>query len=154
MNGIGQGDPLSMLLYILYNADLLETPDNPQSEDAIGYVDDIALIAIGADLTESTNHLQTIMTKDGGGLDWSIKHNSRFEVNKSAIMHFTKKTIQDPNDTSRHIPIPNPDLILEGQVVKQVYSYKYLGILINSQLNWKEQAQRATANATKWILQY
>ena len=26
-NGIGQGDPLSMLLYILYNADLLEIPD-------------------------------------------------------------------------------------------------------------------------------
>ena len=58
-----------MLLYILYNTDLLETPDNLQSEDAIGYIDDITLIAIGADLTESTNHLQSIMTKDGGGLE-------------------------------------------------------------------------------------
>ena len=27
-NAIGQGDPLSMLLYIIYNADLLELPDN------------------------------------------------------------------------------------------------------------------------------
>ena len=46
-NGIGQGDPLSMLLYILYNADLLEIPDDDQTEDAIGYVDDIALLAVG-----------------------------------------------------------------------------------------------------------
>ena len=33
-------------------------------------------------------------------------------------------------------------------------SYKYLGIIINTFLNCKEQAQRATTNATKWILQY
>src|SRR6202522_1833535 len=35
-NGIGQGDPISMLLYIIYNADLLELPDNPNAEDSIG----------------------------------------------------------------------------------------------------------------------
>ena len=54
-NGIGQGDPLSMLLYTLYNTDLLDLPDNQEAEDAIGYVDDIALIAVGDDLTETTN---------------------------------------------------------------------------------------------------
>jgi ribonuclease HI len=32
--------------------------------------------------------------------------------------------------------------------------YKYLGVLIDSQLRWNEQAQRATANATKWTLQF
>ena len=143
-----------MLLYTLYNADLLEIPDNPEAEDAIGYVNDLAMIAIGTDLTETTTRLRNIMTKEDRGLDWSLKHNSKFEVNKSAIMHFTRKTTQDPNDNGRRIPIPNPDLILEGQTVKQVQTYKYLGIIINTHLNWKEQAQRATANATKWILQY
>ena len=39
-----------MLLYILYNTDMLDIPDNPQEEDAIGYVDDIALIATGTGL--------------------------------------------------------------------------------------------------------
>src|SRR5438309_1460015 len=28
LNGIGQGDPLSMILYIIYNADLLDIPGN------------------------------------------------------------------------------------------------------------------------------
>ena len=47
-----------------------------------------------------------------------------------------------------------PILTLEGLAVKQTECYKYLGIQIDSQLRWKEQAQRATANATKWIMQY
>ena len=67
-NGIGQGDPLSMLLYILYNADLLELPDHPTDEDAIGYVDNIALIATGNNFTETNNWLKDMMTKVDGGL--------------------------------------------------------------------------------------
>jgi hypothetical protein len=82
-NGIGQGDPLSMLLYILYNADLLEIADDELNEDAIGYVDDIALIASGEDFEDSTNRLKQLMTKDDGGLKWSEEHNSKFEVSKS-----------------------------------------------------------------------
>jgi hypothetical protein len=94
LNGIGQGDPLSMLLYILYNADLLDLPDNPLAEDAIGYVDDIALLSIGTDFEETTQRLKDMMTKRDGGLHWSISHNSKFEVTKSVIVHFTRKQFQ------------------------------------------------------------
>jgi hypothetical protein len=38
-NGIGQGNPLSMILYILFNADLLELAWAPV-EDALGFVND------------------------------------------------------------------------------------------------------------------
>jgi hypothetical protein len=154
VNGIGQGDPLSMLLYILYNADLLDLPDNPMAEDTIGYVDDIALLATGTDFEESTKRLKDMMTKQDGGLHWSISHNSRFEVTKSAIIHFTRRTIPDPENNNGRIPLPRPTLTLNQQNVQEVTSYKYLGIQLDSQLRWKEQAQRATANATKWILQF
>ena len=46
-----------MLLYIIYNADLLEIPDDENQEDAIGYVDDIALIATGNSFEETTTKL-------------------------------------------------------------------------------------------------
>ena len=153
-NGIGQGDPLSMLLYILYNADLLELPDDTLKEDAIGYVDDIALIATGSDFTETNHRLAEMMMKDEGGLQWSRDHNSRFEVTKSAVLHLSKKTIPDPDEAGGRIPLPRPALTLEQQIVHEVESFKYLGIVIDANLSWKEQAQRATANATKWILQY
>ena len=90
-----------MLLYIIYNADLLDLPDNPKTEDAIRYVDDIALVATGEDLHQTTQQLEHIMTRNKGGLDWSRTHNSRFKVNKLAIAHFSKKSIQDPDNNNR-----------------------------------------------------
>jgi hypothetical protein len=39
-NGIGQGNPLSMILYILYNTDLLKILALLQNKDSVGYVDD------------------------------------------------------------------------------------------------------------------
>ena len=43
-NGIGQGDPLSMVLYILFNADLLKWLALLDDEDSIGYVDNAMAI--------------------------------------------------------------------------------------------------------------
>ncbi|TFK18719.1 hypothetical protein FA15DRAFT_558371, partial [Coprinopsis marcescibilis] len=62
-NGIGQGCPLSMLIYILYNADLLNIPRNPQKEDAVGYVDDAILIAVGDTFQDTVNTLQDMMER-------------------------------------------------------------------------------------------
>ena len=46
MNGIGQGDPLSMILYIIYNSDLVRTAKGRQ-ELTLAFVDDTAFLAIG-----------------------------------------------------------------------------------------------------------
>ena len=143
-----------MLLYIIYNADLLNLPDNPLTEDAIGYVDDIALMATGSNFEETTNHLKEIMVKEDGGLQWSIQHNSCFKVTKSAILHFTRKTSLNPESDNGCIPLHRPTLVLENQVVQEVEVYKYLGIQVDTHLRWREQAQRAMANTTKWILQF
>jgi hypothetical protein len=95
-----------------------------------------------------------MMTKDDGGLQWSKEHNSKFEVSKSVVLHATRKTQQDPEDDNKRIPLERPPLTIEGQCIQEVSSFKYLGVQVDAQLSWKEQAQRAAANATKWILQY
>ncbi|KIK11018.1 hypothetical protein PISMIDRAFT_84998, partial [Pisolithus microcarpus 441] len=47
-NGIGQGDPISMFLYVVYSADLAEVPDpSNKKELALAFVDDTVLVAIG-----------------------------------------------------------------------------------------------------------
>ncbi|KIJ04285.1 hypothetical protein PAXINDRAFT_22768, partial [Paxillus involutus ATCC 200175] len=47
-NGIGQGDPLSMILYIIYNSDLVEIAKTIKGrERTLAFVDDAALIAVG-----------------------------------------------------------------------------------------------------------
>jgi len=138
---------------ILYNADLLEIIGNDE-EDALRYVDDIALVAVGNDLDETTKKLKRMMTKEDGSIQWSREHNSKFEVSKSVILHATRKTQPDPEDPRGRIPLDKPLLVIEGQQIREVGNFKYLGVQINTQLNWKEQAQRVTANATSWIMQY
>ena len=145
--------PPLLILYLFYNTDILETPINQVSEDAIGYVNNVAMITIGNNLTETTTRLKSIMTRNKEGLEWSRSHNSKFEVNKSTIIHFSRKTILDPANNTR-ILLPRSKLVLEGQTVKETKNYKYLGIIIDNQLTWKEQTQRLTANTTSWILQF
>ena len=94
------------------------------------------------------------MTREDGGEEWSITHNSRFEVIKSAISHYTRRTEPNPDSENSRIPLTRLALILGNQTVQEVKCYKYLNIQIDLQLKWKEQAQRALSNATKWILQF
>jgi hypothetical protein len=143
-----------MILYIIYNADLLELIGNKEYEDAIGYVDNVALLAIGDDFEETTMRLRTMMEKQEGGLQWSVTHNSRFEISKSAVLHLARKTVVDPDDNRNRIPLVKPLLLVDGQDIKEVQSYKYIGVQIDTQLRWKEQQQRAISNATKWLLLY
>jgi ribonuclease HI len=145
-NGIGQGDPISMLLYILYNADLLEALQR-LDEDAVGYVDDALVIATAKTLKGTTRALKNFMEKRNGGFDWARDHNSKFEISKIAVMHCQPRA-RKPNDR------PNPALRLRGRIIKEVDSYKYLGVHIDSQLRWRIQENGAIAKATSYILMF
>ena len=65
-----------MVLYILFNADLLEWLALLDDEDSIGYVNDAMVIAFGEDFHETTAMLEYMMTRIDGGLAWSLAHNS------------------------------------------------------------------------------
>lgn len=152
-NGIGQGCPLSMIIYIIYNADLLKIPNGPK-EDAIGYVDDASMMAVGNSFSENNNTITLMMEHANGGLQWSHDHNSRFAVPKLAVMHMSTKTITDNNGNRSKLRESAPDLIIGGQIVKKVQEYKYLGIIVNAELKWKSQTMRAVEKATKWVMMY
>jgi hypothetical protein len=53
-NGIGQGNSFSTVLYLLFNADLLEWLALLNVKDSIGYVDNAIAIAFGEDFYETT----------------------------------------------------------------------------------------------------
>jgi len=153
-NGIGQGDPLSMILYILYNADLLEMLVLLNKEDSIGYVDDAIAIATGDDFYESTQTLAHAMTREDGGLAWSLSHNSRFEISKLTVLHASQRMQPDPANPRKRIPLDRPPLRIRDKTIKEVESFKYLGVHVDSQLRWSVQAHKGVANATQWIMQF
>jgi len=148
-NGIGQGDPLLMILYIIYNADLIEIAEGNQ-EESLGYVDDAIVIAEGENFHDTTSKIEDIMNRQGGAFDWSLQHNSNFEISKLAIMHAAQKRRKN----KRTVRLPCPVLKLHGTEIKEVNSYKYLGIHVDYELCWDIQSQNCTTHATKYLLAY
>src|SRR6266481_5287310 len=100
-NGIGQGNPLSMILYLFYNADLLDVVKGPD-EKVLGYANDIALVATAKSFTQAHLKLKSMMLRRDGALGWSKSHNSKFETTKSVLTDFSwSKTVNHPSLTLR-----------------------------------------------------
>ena len=87
-NGIGQGDPLSMILYLFYNADILDIAHG-RDELVLGYVDDIALLAAAKTPKQAHMAISDMVTWPGRALDWLTQHNSMFEASKSVLIDFS-----------------------------------------------------------------
>ena len=79
--------------------------------------------------------LKSFMERREGALDWVKDHNSKFEMNKIAVMHCQLSARKPAN-------CPNPVLQIEGKVIQEVMSYKYLGVHIDSQLRWRTQEMK------------
>jgi hypothetical protein len=139
-NGIGQGGPLSMILYIFYNTDFLNIPANA-NEYALGFVDDSALIAEGPNEHEITRTLSDMMERPTGGLNWCNTHNSKLSLPKTTYLLATQKCI--PGSTAeglKTIPRPRHDIKIGSTIIPASEFAKYLGIYLDQELQWKEQA--------------
>lgn len=151
-NGIDQGNPPSMVEYLYYNADLLDIPKN-RNEDAIAFVDDANLIATAKTLEEAYDMLEDMMTRQGGGIEWASKHNSRFSIPKMAVVGFTRKKEPVPGgDKTR--PITRPRLIINGEEVKTVEYQKSLGVILDQELKWHEQTAYVVKKGEDWIANF
>ena len=118
-NGIGQGDPLSMILYQYYNADLIDIPNNTK-EVEMAYVDDAILIVIGSDFTETHKTISDMMTRPRGTLDWSKEHNSWFKFSKLALMDFAHRNNKEgekPTDAPKHSPYTSTEHQISGSIL-------------------------------------
>jgi len=141
-NGIGQGDPLSMMLYQHYNADLLDIPEEA-GELASAYMDDTILIATAETFTETHHKLANMMTREGGVGDWSTEHNSSLKYSKLALIDFAH----------RCNPIKRTPLVLPQGIIKPSENAKYLGIIFDQHLNWKTQHVHALGKGFRWAAQ-
>ena len=127
-NGIGQGDPLSMVLYQFYNADLLDIPSAP-TEVAAAYVDDTILVATAKTFEDTHKILVEMMTRKNGALQWAKEHNSKFELSKLALVDFAHQSKK----------VCRPPLQIADTTVEATKSVKYLGVYLDQHLSWKEQ---------------
>lgn len=133
--GIPQGSPASPILYLFYNADLIEACQTPETE-SVGYIDDVSILAVGPSATHNCKTLKTIHVK---AQDWARKHGSQFAPAKYELVHFTR----DPKTNSTHA------LRLPHATIKASPSCKYLGIQMDTRLRWDYHREKMEAGATK-----
>jgi ribonuclease HI len=139
--GVPQGSPLSPVLYIFYNAELLEIPGERSGVLSLGFIDDILYGIQGETEEGNARELEGMLAK---AETWREKHGARFEESKYVLVHFTKA--RSPNTTdAAHIRIGDT-------TIKPAEEAKYLGVLFDRKLAFQSHIQYAAKKGTKFAL--
>jgi len=153
-NGLDQGDPYSVICYLLYNTSLLEIPTPHLREAILLFVDDATIIVAGKNFEDTHRMLRSIMERRGGVFDWAKEHNCKFGVEKFQLLDLTKRMIGHMFVAHRMVPMPRANLRLRTHIIKSQTSAKFLGVIVNNTLSWKEQAAAALGKGHDWVLQF
>lgn len=86
--GIPQGSPLSPILYLYYNADLIETCNQEPNTLATGYIDNITILQQGSSIKETYNRLEKVIQR---AIIQAKKHASVFAPSKFQLTHYTRR---------------------------------------------------------------
>jgi ribonuclease HI len=140
--GIPQGSPLSPILYLFFNADLITDIECTFNNQVMvtAYIDDICILTWSK---SAANNCQTLARAHKVAELWESRHASKFSPGKYHLIHMF----------SKHRSVPQPDgptdtpLVLRGVEIKPEKVVKYLGVWLDSNLTGVEQAQKARKKA-------
>lgn len=139
-----QGCPMSVALYLMYNAPMLGAARADRGEFIAGNIDDVIVLTIGDTYDDTHGKLRSFMTRPGGAFEWSTSHTSAFSVEKFGLLNFSAK------QRDRGL---GPALILGPghPVIEPAKSYKFLGVHIDHRLSWQIQIDYALNKGLKWV---
>ncbi|KAF6525889.1 hypothetical protein HZS61_011684 [Fusarium oxysporum f. sp. conglutinans] len=132
--GLPQGSPLSPILFLFFNADLVHTQID-KNGGAIAFVDDHTAWVSGPTAQSNRRGIQAVIDK---ALDWERRSGATFEAEKTAIIHFTRYTGR----------IDSEPFTIKGERVFPKDQVKILGVVMDSRLHYKQHIARA---ATKGL---
>ncbi len=128
--GIPQGSPLSLILFLFYNANLVDTCNQHTTPSSgIGFVDNVNPLAFGKMTEEKCRTLQTVHEHC---LEWARRHGASFAPEKSILVHFTKAR------TKHNTVCPLTLLLL---TISPSPSARVLGVILDTKLSWQPYLQ-------------
>ena len=149
-----QGCPLSMLLYTIYNAPLIQVANKDKpNKQIVGFMDDTTLLASSKNFDEAHGTLKNMMEHKNGVFEWSWSYNSPLKMNKLALVNFTLS--HKKASGARTLILTHPDR--DGQLTHQIQPSphaKLLGVLLDLKLTWKVQHEKVCEKAIKWTMAF
>lgn len=131
--GLPQGLPALPILYMLYTEPICRRLGMKRRR--FGYTDDIGILNIGKTLgetaTEASKELQEL-------IDWGAENAVEFNPAKTEIMHFSRKRNND-----------NPPVWHSTYAKTAKPSMRWLGILLDRKLNFKDHVAHWSAKANR-----
>ena len=135
--GLPQGSPLSPLLYMFYNADLLDIPQHRGT--SLGFIDDIVFGVEGHSDRGNVNKLRAILRE---AEEWRKKHGVQFEPSKYVLVHYTR---------NRRLAT-DAAITIGDVIVKPSNEAKYLGVIFDQELRFKSHLQNVVKKGTNAAL--
>jgi hypothetical protein len=129
--GLPQGSPLSPILFLFFNADLVQRQIDSQG-GAIVFVDDFTAWVTGPTAQSNREGIEAIIAE---ALDWEKRSGATFEADKTAIIQFAPKVHKTDQET----------FTIKGQTVIPRDHVKILGVLMDTKLKYKEHIARAAS---------
>src|SRR5271169_7105374 len=138
--GVPQRSSLSPLLYIYYNADLLDIAPQHQAT-GMGFIDDILYGIQGRTDKENACKIERILND---AEEWRKKHGVQFEISKYMLVHFT---CNQRMETKASVTV-------NGITVEPSSEAKYLGVIFDQELRFKSHLQHVVKKAPTWQWHY
>lgn len=140
--GIPQGSPLSPILYLFYNSDLIDECNTRDDLNTVatGFVDDIGLLTVGDSTEENCNSLRKI--HEEVCLKWASRHGSEFDPSKYQLLHLSRK---------QRFSLDQSLQLNERQIIEARQFVRYLGVDIDRKLLWTYHNKATQTKATKSV---
>lgn len=142
--GIPQGSPLSLALFVVFNADLVD--ELTARGLTIAWIDDTSILVTGTTYDEVRDNLQEASAICSA---WTAKHAAVFDFPKFQLMYLKQKHSRTRTDT---LSITYNDGNSE-QIIVPKKTCKLLGVLLDERLSFKEHNKVVKGTALSRITQ-
>ena len=129
--GLPQGSPLSPVLFLFYNADLVQQKITTKG-GAVAFVDDYTAWVTGTSAALNRESIQKMVDR---AVEWERRSGATFEPDKTAYIHFTRSPDRSENEP---IQVKNDTVLPRKEV-------KLLGVIMDAELRYRKHiAKTAT----------